>query len=115
MNILDQQPVGATGVFTTSVSKLVHRLSALTNAGLAWSFQVKKYLKKNTKILTNSSFVVNEFKDHHCLRDHRHGRIEGTKLGRQVSKYAAHYPRELVNAIARAVIAHVDAEAQSQA
>ena len=78
-------------------------------------FPGEKYLMKNTKILTNSSFVVNEFKDHHCLRDHRHGRIEGTKLGRQVSKYAAHYPRELVNTIARAVIAHVDAEDQSPA
>ena len=75
----------------------------------------RKILEENTKIVTNSSFVVNEFKDHHCLRDHCHWRIEGTKLGQQVSTYAAHDPRELVNAIARAVIAHVDAEAQSQA
>lgn len=57
-------------------------------------------VKKRTRIMTNSYFLVSALKEKQCDRSHEHRPIEGTELGHTMSKWCQVYPPGLVSILA---------------
>ena len=64
-------------------------------------------MKKPTKIITNGVHILKQFSGQTCKGGHVHQRIMGSKFGRSLSAYAAHYPPLMCAAIADGVISEI--------
>ena len=109
---LHEHPIGATSWKLPSVTKFSD-LGGMTVDFDQCCFGLKTpgdgvLMKKPTKIITNGKHILKQFSGHKCKGGHEHQRIMGSKCGRSLSAYAAHYPPLMCAAIAEGVISELE-------
>ena len=60
-------------------------------------------VKKRTRIMTNSSFLIQQLSSRQCDRSHEHRPIEGSERGHRMSAWCQRYPIGLVRILAQAL------------
>ena len=63
-------------------------------------------MRKYTRLLTNSKYVVQLFKDRRCDGQHAHQPIHGREGGMLRSTFAQQYPKEMVDLLVQAARMH---------
>ena len=60
--------------------------------------------QKSTMLCTNMPAILRSFQNKTCLGDHDHSRIHGSEGGMTRSTWASFYPRDMCDALAKAVM-----------
>lgn len=71
-------------------------------------------VQKSTVFLTNCPAIVEEFQNVRCLGNHKHCPIEGCEGGVSRSKAAQIYPKDLCEAISKAVLKQAERDGFGQ-
>ena len=58
------------------------------------------FVKKRTRIVTNSKSLFRKLAPKQCPKDHVHRQIEGSEMGHSMSRWCQHYPEGLVAILA---------------